>query len=550
MRNFPMLLLAIPLCGADSNFVVAVTGGQVRGQAMTQGGAVFKGIPFAQAPIGDLRWREPAPLKPWTGIRDTQAFGAPCAQNSGGRKLESSSEDCLFLNIWTPEWLPNSRKPVMFWIHGGGNFGGTASSANFDGESLARHGVVLVSANYRLTVFGFFAHPELTRESPHHASGNYGLMDQIAALKWVRENIAKFGGDPANVTIFGQSAGAVDANVLMTSPLAKGLFQKVIAESGTVTRNPDAATLGMTALAPNMSVKAGALSYSDAAGLAESEKRGEQIARLLNAPAEGTLEYLRRLPASELLKVAAMPQMSIGPANGVSVDGWVFPKSPAEVFATGREQRLPLLIGNNSRERTPPPAASEDLAKAMDAMYGPLAPRALALYQVKAAESAAQQAAPDSLYGGGGTQWVVDSMYRCPVVAQLVWHAAAGSVGYEYQFDRAAPGRESVGAVHGAEVPYVFGALVARNGGRGANYTDTDRELSSAIQQYWTNFAKSGDPNRPGLPKWSKFDAASRPYMEFTDRGPSPSEGLRRPFCDLYVDNVKRLVTLARREAK
>jgi para-nitrobenzyl esterase len=542
MRNF-LMLFAIPLWGADSNFVVAVTGGQVRGQAMTQGGAAFKGIPFAQSPTGDLRWHEPSPVKSWTGIRDAVAFGAPCAQNSGGRKLDSSSEDCLFLNIWTPEWPSNSRKPVMFWIHGGGNFGGTASSANFDGESLARHGVVLVSANYRLTVFGFFAHPELTRESPHHASGNYGLMDQIAALKWVHENIAKFGGDPANVTIFGQSAGAVDANVLMTSPLAKGLFQKAIAESGTVTRNPDAATLGMTALAPNMSVKTGPLSYSDAADLAESEKRGEQFARLLNAPAEGTLKYLRSLPASELLKIAAMPQMSIGPANGVSVDGWVFPKSPAEVFATGREQRLPLLIGNNSRERTPPPTSPQDLGKAMESMYGPLAPRAFALYQVKAPEPPA----PDSLYGGAGAQWVVDSMYRCPVVAQLIWHAAAGDVGYEYQFDRAAPGRESVGAVHGAEVPYVFGAL---NGGRGANYTDTDREISSAIQQYWTNFAKSGEPNGPGLPKWSKFDTASRPYMEFTDRGPSPSEGLRRPFCDLYVDNVKRLVTLARREAK
>ena len=267
----------------------------------------------------------------------------------------------------------------------------------------------------------------------------------------------------------------------------------------------------------------------------------------MSAPAEGTLKYLRSLPASDLLKIAAMPQMSIGPANGVSVDGWVFPKSPAEVFATGREQRLPLLIGNNSRERTPPPASSEDLAKAMEAMYGPLAPRALALYQLKAAQSSVQQAAPDSLYGGAGAQWVVDSMYRCPVVAQLVWHGAAGGVGYEYQFDRAAPGRESAGAVHGAEVPYVFGAP---NGGRGANYTDTDRELSSAIQQYWTNFAKNGDPNRPGLPKWSKFDSASRPYMEFTDRGPSPSEGLRRPFCDLYVDNVKRLVAQARREAK
>jgi para-nitrobenzyl esterase len=531
MRNSLLLLLAIPLCGAQSDPVATVKGGQIRGASLEKGGAAFKGIPFAQAPLGDLRWREPASVKPWSGVRDASAYGAPCAQNSGGRMLEGSSEDCLFLNVWTPEWPPASRKPVMFWIHGGGNFGGTASSPNFDGESLARRGVVLVTANYRLTVFGFFANPELTRESPHHASGNYGLMDQIAALKWVRDNIAKFGGDPGNVTIFGQSAGAVDANVLMTSPLVKGLFQKVIAESGTVTRNPDAATMGMTALAPNMKVKSGALSYSDAADLAETEQRGAELAKLLKAPAEGTLQYLRGLPAAEILKVAAMPQMAIGPANGVAVDGLVFPKSPAEAFATGGQMRLPLLIGNNSRERTPPQAGLEDLAKAMDAMYGPLAERAFALYGVKAAEAPAA----DPLYGGAGAQWVVDSMYRCPVVAQLLWQASAGSAGYEYQFDRAAPGREAVGAVHGAEVSYVFGRL-------GANYTDVDRGLSSTMQQFWTNFAKTGNPNGAGLPMWPKFDAASRGYMEFTDDGPSSREGLRRPFCDLYVENVKRLM--------
>src|SRR5438128_606153 len=173
------ILLAIPAAAADSS-TVAVTGGQIRGSLLEKGGAVFKGIPFAQPPVGDLRWREPLPAKSWTGIRDATAFGAPCAQNAGGRMLETSKEDCLFLNVWTPEWPAKSRKPVMVWIHGGGNYGGTASSNNFDGESLSRHGVVLVSINYRLTVFGFFAHPELSKESPHHASGNYGLLDQIA----------------------------------------------------------------------------------------------------------------------------------------------------------------------------------------------------------------------------------------------------------------------------------------------------------------------------------------------------------------------------------
>jgi para-nitrobenzyl esterase len=324
---FCTVLFAAVANAADPAPTVTVTGGRIRGSPLEQGGAVFKGIPFAEAPIGDLRWRPPRPVKPWSSVREALAFGPPCAQNSGGRLLENSQEDCLFLNVWTPEWPVKSRLPVMVWIHGGGNYAGTASSANFDGQSLARHGVVLVTANYRLTIFGFLAHPELTRESPHHASGNYGLLDQIAAFQWVHDNIARFGGDPANVTIFGQSAGAVDANVLMTSPLAKGLLQRVIAESGTVTRNPDAVSMSMTALGNLMPVKSGPVTYSDAPALAEAEQSGEKFG--------SSLKDLRATPAADLLKATAAPRMSIGPANGVVVDGWVFPKPPAEVFATG-----------------------------------------------------------------------------------------------------------------------------------------------------------------------------------------------------------------------
>ncbi len=481
----------------------AVSGGRIQGSALERGGAVFKGIPFAQPPMGALRWREPQPVKPWTGVRAATSFGAPCAQNSGGRgMLESSSEDCLFVNVWTPEWPPREGKPVMFWMHGGGNYGGTAGNPNFDGESLARHGVVLVSANYRLTAFGFFAHPELTRESPHHASGNYGLMDQIAALQWVRANIARFGGDPANVTIFGQSAGAVDATVLMTSPLAKGLFHKVIAESGTVTRNPDAGTLAMTALGPLMPVKNGDVTYSDAPLLAEAEKNGQALIA-------GDLRQLRALPASEILKATAAPRKSIGPANGIVVDGWVLPRPAAEVFATGHEHRVPLLAGNNARERTPPRVAPEELSKAMEAMYGPLEPRAAALYTT-----------PDALYGDVAAQWVVDTMYRCPVVAELSWHAAAGNGAWEYQFDR--------GVAHGAEVPYVFGTLKSP--------AEADLRVSDAIQEYWTNFAKTGNPG------WQAFSEPARAYIKFTSDGVAAAEGLRAPYCGLYMENVKRLV--------
>jgi para-nitrobenzyl esterase len=517
LRFAAAALLAVSGYAAEPT--VAVMGGSIRGTPLKESGAVFKGIPFAQPPVGALRWQAPAPVRAWSGVRDAVAFGPPCAQNAGGRMLESSREDCLYLNVWTPEWPAQSAKPVMFWIHGGGNYGGTASSANFDGESLARHGVVVVTTNYRLTIFGFFAHSELTRESPHHASGNYGLMDQIAALQWVQENIAKFGGDPGNVTVFGQSAGAVDANVLMTSPLTKGLFQRVIAESGTVTRNPDAATLGMTALGAVMKVKAGAVEYSDAPERAEGEKDGQALV-------SGDLKTLRALAAADLLKIVAAPRQSIGPANGVVVDGWVLPKPPAEVFAKGQQHGIPLLIGNNARERTPPQTTPEEVTAAMDAMYGPLASRALTLYPMTGV--------PDPLYGGRAAQWVVDTMYRCPVVAQLNWHAAAANAGYEYQFDHVPPGREALGAVHGSEVPYVFGAL-------GPQYGGADHEISAALQNYWTNFAKTGNPNGAGLPQWPKFDV-SRGYLEFTDNGPVAREGLRRPYCDLYVENVKRLM--------
>jgi para-nitrobenzyl esterase len=522
MRNLLRFaaISVLAVCGWAADPTAAVTGGPIRGAALKEGGAVFKGIPFAQPPVGDLRWQPPASVKPWVGVRDTVVFGPPCAQNAGGRMLETSREDCLYLNVWTPEWPSQSLKPVMFWMHGGGNYGGTASGANFDGESLARHGVVVVTTNYRLTVFGFFAHPELTRESAHHASGNYGLMDQIAALQWVHENIAKFGGDAGNITVFGQSAGAVDANVLMTSPLTKGLFQRVIAESGTVTRNPDAATLGMTALGAVMTVKAGAVEYSDAPELKEAEKDGQALV-------SGDLQSLRALAAADLLKIVAAPHQSIGPANGVIVDGWVLPKPPAEVFARGQQHRIPLLIGNNSRERTPPQTTPEEVSAAMDAMYGPLASRALTLYPTAAA--------PDPLYGGRAAQWVVDTMYRCPVVAQLNWQTAAGNTGYEYQFDHAAPGREALGAVHGTEVPYVFGSLGAQSGAG-------DHEISAALQNYWTNFAKTGNPNGAGLPQWPQFDSSARGYLEFTDNGPVAREGLRRPFCNLYVENVKRLM--------
>jgi para-nitrobenzyl esterase len=413
----------------------------------------------------------------------------------------------LYLNVWTPEWPPKSRRPVMLWIHGGGNFAGSGSEAIFDGESLARRGVVLVTANYRLGVFGFFAHPELTAESSHHASGNYGLMDQIAAMKWVRDNVARFGGDPRNVTIFGESAGSLDINVLMTSPLAKGLYARLIGESGPVVAPP---------------------------ALAEGEKKGLSVAASLNAD---SLKAMRAIPAQDLQKATGQGLQFLGPLLGVVVDGWVLPRAPFQVFQAGQEHRVDLLLGSNARELSRPFFPVAGLKEGIEADFGPLAPRAMEVYGLKNG----QEPAPDPMFGSTMAQWATDSQFRCGTVAELIWHSRAGNRSYQFQFSRVPPGRENVGAAHGSELPYVFGTLAAA--GRAANapkYDSTDEAVSAQMQQYWTNFARNGDPNGGSLPKWPKFDPAARAYMDLTAEGPSAREGLRRAACDLFFEKMNR----------
>ena len=504
---FAALTLLALVAAAQERPAVMVTGGKIQGGALNRGGAVFKGIPFAAPPVGDLRWREPMPVKPWTGVREATNFGARCMQAGTG-----VSEDCLYINVWTPEWPPKSRKPVMLWIHGGGNFAGASSEAMFDGEALARHGVVLVSANYRMGVFGFYEHPELTAESKHHASGNYGLMDQVAALQWVRDNIARFGGDPRNVTIFGESAGSLDINVLMTSPLAKGLYARLIGESGPVVAPPS---------------------------LAEGEKKGLSVAASLKAD---SLKAMRALPAEDLQKATGQGLSFLGPILGVVVDGWVLPKPPLEVFEAGQEHRVDLLLGTNARELTRPFFPVEGLNQGIAAQFGPLTPRALEVYGVKDGK----ESAPDPVFGSTMAQWATDSQFRCGTVAELIWHSRAGNTSYQFQFSRVAPGREAVGAAHASELPYVFGTLsiAGREGSAGKGgapkYDATDAAVSTQMQQYWTNFAKTGNPNGGTLPQWPKFDPAARTYMDFTAQGPAVREGLRREACDLFMSNIKR----------
>jgi para-nitrobenzyl esterase len=504
---------------AASDPTVAVTGGQIRGVSLSKGGAVFKGIPFARPPVGDLRWREPQPVTPWAGVRDATKFGPICAQKPtfmAPNAAEVASEDCLYLNVWTADWPSTSRKAVMVWIPGGGNFAGGGTDAVFDGESLARHGVVLVTINYRLGSFGFYSHPALTRESSHRASGNQGIQDQIAALIWVRDNIAAFGGDPANVTIFGESAGSLDVSVLMTSPLSKGLFRRVIGESGAV-------------------ILAG-----EPSSLSGAEGLGQALAARLKVSPTAAAADLRAFSARDIW--TAEPDRVGGgvrealisfPNLGITVDGYVFPKKPAEVFAKGDEHRVDLLLGNNAREGGPAESPS-DLAGAISSMYGPLAERVKKLYV----------GAPDPSYGTAADQWATDTTFRCSAVQQLIWHAAAGNTAYEFEFARIPPGRESVGATHASELSHVFGTTAAvgvLGVGPPVRGNDIDAQLSETMQQYWTNFAKTGNPNGGQLPKWPKFNPSMREYIQFTDAGPVAKQGLRRPYCDVFIENVKRL---------
>ena len=523
--KFGTLILAFTLIwSAAFAQTVTVTGGKIHGAMLEKGGAVFRGIPFAAPPVGDLRWREPMPVKPWSGVREAALFGPACTQKPGGgvpreQATETSSEDCLYLNVWTPEWPARTKMPVMVWIHGGANAAGTASQKIYDTDTLARRGVVVVTLNYRLGAFGFFSHPALTRESPHHASGNQGILDQIAALRWVRDNIASFGGDPNNVTIFGESAGSVAGSVLATSPLSRGLFHRVIGESG-------AAVLA-----------------GDPSILSEAEKRGQALAQRWKLTSGASATELRAVSAADILNAEPnlfednpphIPSTLLAefPNLGIVVDGYVFPKKPAEIFAAGEEHRVAFLFGSNARERIPGTAAPAELAPALDQFFGPLSQRAREVYV----------GAPDALYGTTAEQWSTDTSFRCATVAQLIWHSAAGNPAYQYEFARVPPGREAVGATHASDLYYVFGSL-NRIGGVGAPPVPgnaIDAQVSDAMQRYWTNFAKTGDPNGPGLPEWPKFDPAKRAYIQFTDAGPLAKEGLRRPYCDLFIENLQR----------
>jgi len=527
----PPLILFLSLTAlAQPIPTVPVTGGAIKGN-LAAPGAVFKGIPFAAPPVGPLRWREPQPVKPWRGVRDATEYSAACMQNAIGTGAFLApiaqrygntyatprwnlSEDCLYLNVWTPEWPVTVPHAVMLWIHGGSNRIGSGNEPGYDGAELAKRGVLVVTINYRLGPLGFFAHPELTRESPHHSSGNYGLLDQIAALGWVHDNIAQFGGDPARVTVFGESAGAIDAGMLMCSPLARGLFARVIMESGP------------------------ALGLAFAHGQRQAEQFGERVARLaLPAPGDASLERLRALPASAILAAAAQAARQ-EPNPEFVLDGWALPQTPQQAFATGAEMPVNLMVGDNGREASvfrsasgAAPAVGEGPLKTLHISYGGMAPIAMAAYMVDT--HMGRNAAADD--------WLNDALTTCPSAAMATLNAAAGHASFVYRFRRSIPGKgeKDLGSFHSLELPYVFGKLHTP-AWNWLPFAPQDDGLSAAIQTYWTNFAKTGDPNGGGLPAWPPY-GPSDGYMEFGNDGRAhPKTGDRPTFCKLDVPQLKQ----------
>jgi para-nitrobenzyl esterase len=439
---------------------------------------VYKGVPFAAPPIGKLRWREPQRVAMWNGVRRADAYAAACMQKGvsmPGETPPTVSEDCLYLNIWTPPHTATARLPVIVWIHGGGYTNGSASMPLYRGDRLARRGVIVVTVAYRLGPLGFLAHPELTLESSHHASGNYGLMDQVAALEWVQRNIRAFGGNPGNVTIAGQSAGAMSVSMLMVSPRSVGLFQRAIGESGGV--------FEPTQLAPGYL-------------LARAELDGKQYAASLGAT---SLAELRRLPAAKLLE---------GDADLVShpvIEPFVLPVAPYDAFAAGQQHDVPLLVGSNAEEARSLVDTKGVTALTFDAdvtrSFGQLPPALLAAYS-HATDDSARQARLDLER---------DLRFGWDMWAWARLQAATGRQRvFYYLFAQRPPfPARSVyatwGASHFAELWYVFDHLDQSPW----NWTPGDRRLAEAMSGYWTNFAKTGDPNGHGLPSWPAYTGAN-----------------------------------------
>ena len=483
--------------------------------------AAFKGIPYAAPPVGDLRWKPPQPNTPRQGVQPAREFAPACFQGHGENSflayiaktlgkdptqvpvLSSVSEDCLYLNVWTPNLGGDDVLPVMFFIHGGANVAGSASEPMYDGANLARQGVVVVTINYRVNVFGLLAHPALTAESGHGSSGNYLLLDQIAALQWVQRNVAAFGGDPKRVTVFGESAGGADINYLLASPLARGLFQRAVIES----------------------VGYAAANYRT---LGEAEPVGEIVAKTVGAAgSEDVLAALRSVSPEELLRTwFTIRTIGISAPN---VDGWVLPDAPARIFERGEHNRVPLIIGFNTDEWTTlrhywPNVTRDAFHQVLRTVYGPLADRAIELYP----------AATDAEAASASDRWQTDWYFACPSKFVADRMARLGDPVRFYVFSRRAkaPGGELLGAFHAAELSYVWNNLAVETW---VPHQPSDQELADTMSAAWVRFAATGDPNGGGLPTWPLYDSEQERFLEFGETVAAGS-GVRTGYCDLFEE--------------
>ncbi len=499
-------LLCATLLAANASAVdrVKTANGVLEGAGLQKSGVrIFRGIPFAAPPVGELRWKAPQPVAAWEGVRPAKDFGPRCMQLPifGDMNFRASgmSEDCLYLNVWTPAKSERERLPVLVYFFGGGFQAGDGSEPRYDGESMAAKGIVALTVNYRLGVFGFFSHPELTRESPHQASGNYAFLDQNAALAWVQQNIAAFGGDPKRVTIAGESAGSASVSAQMASPLSKGLIAGAIGESGAI--------MGRTL---------------PARPLAETEAEGVQFATQMGA---GSLAALRAIPAEKLLEAT-------GKGNpfrfSTNLDGYFLPRVPEDVFEKGEQARVPLLAGWNSEEMNyrmilgPNEPTPENYAKAIRGLYGEQADQVLQLYP-----GATAQEVLDSATDLAGDRFIAYSTWKWLDVhvrtsGQPTWRyyyarprppmrpemgdAVAGLAGgvVKGPAAKAAAPPPARGAVHSAEIEYAMGNLATN---KVYAWTADDFAVSKTMQEYFANFVKTGDPNGPGLPKWPRLAA-------------------------------------------